>query len=708
MNSYLKGVAMTYVLLSSGAAMSLAGAAERKPAITERVLGEEADGADWPAYGRTFSEDHYSPLTQISDRNLSRLRLAWFIDLPTMISSLSAPLAVDGVLYFAVGYSVVYAADASTGKVLWTYDPQVTAATNDKLRAAWGIRGLAYSNGRLFVGTQDGRLVALSASTGKLVWSVQTTDPEDARYITGAPRVFKDKVIIGHGGADVGPVRGYVTAYDKDTGRQAWRFFVVPGDPAKGFENKAMEMAAKTWTGEWWKYGGGGTVWNAMTYDPKYNRIYLGTGNGAPWNRKVRSPGGGDNLFLSSIVALNADTGEYAWHYQTTPGESWDFNSDMDIELATLIIDGSPRDVILHAPKNGFFYVIDRADGKLISAEPYTKVTWAERIDKETGRPVEDPQARYPNGETAFLPGSGGAHTWHAMSFSPQTKLVYLPVSFLGGYYNDRGVDPKTWTPTTRPAFDTGLSMLGPDIDLPDPDDRPLGALQARDPVAQRIVWSIPSLASVDGGILSTAGNLVFQGRADGAFVARAADSGKLLWSFDAQNGISGQPITYLTHGKQFVTVIAGYGGSATLAGAASARFGWGYRTQMRRVLTFAIDGRGALPPRPKTVPEKVADDGTLVVDTAKSARGRLLFETHCLLCHGPGAIAGGSAPDLRASAIPLSGNAFTGIVQNGSLQLNGMPRFDELDAGQIEDLRDYIRREARKAIAKEPAKAVP
>jgi quinohemoprotein ethanol dehydrogenase len=257
------------------------------------------------------------------------------------------------------------------------------------MRMAWGIRGLAFWKGRVYVGVQDGRLIALDAATGELAWSVLTTQPGDNRYITGAPRVFNDSVIIGHGGADFGYVRGYVTAYDADSGEQRWRWHVVPGNPADGFENAAMEMAAKTWTGEWWKNGGGGTVWNAMTYDPEYNRIYLGTGNGSPWNHKLRSPDGGDNLFLCSVVALDADTGEYVWHYQTTPGESWDFNSTMDMVLADLDIEGKPRKVMLHAPKNGFFYVIDRDTGKPLSAEKLGKVTWAERVDMATGRPVE-------------------------------------------------------------------------------------------------------------------------------------------------------------------------------------------------------------------------------------------------------------------------------------------------------------------------------
>ncbi|MBW2423132.1 MAG: PQQ-binding-like beta-propeller repeat protein, partial [Deltaproteobacteria bacterium] len=310
---------------------------------------DEASGRDWAAYGRTFSEQRFSPLAEIDTENVSRLGLVWSLLLPDVPNVSTVPLAVDGVIYFAAGYSVVHAVDALSGELLWKYDPRVRGF---KMRFAWGSRGLAYWNGKLYAAAQDGRLFAVDARTGDLVWEVQTTEPGDVRYITGAPRVFDGKVAIGHAGADAGPVRGYVTAYDAETGEEIWRFHTVPGDPSQGFENDAMEMAAATWTGEWWRFGGGGTVWNAMTYDPEFDRIYLGTGNGTPWNQKVRSPGGGDNLFLCSIVALDADTGEYAWHYQVNPGETWDFNSAMDIVLTEHEIDGRPRKLLLHAPKN--------------------------------------------------------------------------------------------------------------------------------------------------------------------------------------------------------------------------------------------------------------------------------------------------------------------------------------------------------------------
>ena len=669
--------------------------AEAASASNPPMFTDETDGTNWPSVGRTYYETYYSPLSQVNGATIDRLKLAWYIDLPPMISALSTPLAVDGVVYFAVGFSLVYAADAASGEVLWIYDPKVTEAANDQLKPAWGIRGLAYADGRIFVGTQDGRLIALSSKTGDLLWSARTTGKNDGRFITGAPRVFNGKVIIGHGGAD-GPIpmRGYVTAYDVTSGKQLWRFNLVPGNPADGFENDAMKMAAATWRGEWWKYGGGGSAWNAMTYDPKYNRVYIGTGNGQPWNRDIRSPGGGDNLFLCSIVALDADTGEYVWHYQTTPGETWDYNSVMDIELVTLEIDGTRQDVILHAPKNGFFYVIGRATGKLIDAEPFTKVTWAKYIDKETGRPVETTEARYPDGYTMIFPGSIGAHNWRAMSYSPKTGLVYIPTTFLPAEYDAKGITSATWN---REMNSNGFVLRLPD-DLPEPDGTPQGALQAWDPVAMKTVWTAPSLSPFDGGALSTAGNLVFQGRANGAFEARRDSTGEVLWSFDAQNGILGQPITYTVSGKQYVTVIAGFAGSPAIYGPVVAQFGWHYRTQHRRVLTFTLDGRATLPPKETPEPIKIVEDDAFVADQAKGNSGGTLYIPNCITCHGVGAVAAGSAPDLRASEIILSYELFDEVVRGGLFRTNGMPQFDHLSTEDAESIRQYVRTQAHKA----------
>ncbi len=654
--------------------------------IDDAWLADGSDGSQWPAFGRTFSEQRYSPLDQVNTGNVNRLGLAWTLDLDDVWDMATVPIEVDGVIYFAAGYSVVHAVDAVTGKLLWKYDPKVSAR---KMRMAWGSRGLTYYKGKIYTGVQDGRLFALDAKTGKLVWETLTTTPGDNRYITGAPRAFAGKVIIGHGGADFGFVRGYVTAYDAETGKQDWRWYIVPGNPADGFENAAMKMAAKTWTGQWWISGGGGTAWNAMTYDPELNRVYIGTGNGSPWNHQLRSPGGGDNLFLCSVVALDADTGQYLWHYQTTPGESWDFTSTMDITLATIEIDGKPRKVLMHAPKNGFFYVIDRETGKLISAEKIDKVTWADHIDMATGRPVENPGVRYEDGEAIFYPGSGGAHNWQPMSYSPRTGLTYIPTIRLAGYYNQGKRDPARW------KFD-GTDFSGLDQPFMDvPKSAGSSSLLAWDPVKQKEAWRIEKVGSHNGGTMATAGDLVFQPQADGYFVANDARSGKELWRSFMGVGSVSAPITYTVNGKQYVTVLAGWSGGQMLLGSLSAQFGWVGRDHPRRVLTYELDGSAQMPSSPPKTVVKPLIAPEFKLDHALAQKGRKVYE-QCTICHGVSAVAGGFAPDLRASPIPLSFEALSSVVRDGTLQSRGMPPFPELTDAEITELQHFFREQAR------------
>ena len=656
--------------------------------VDDRSLA--SGGSDWPGYGRAFDQQRFSPLAEINAGNVGKLGLVSWLDLPHISNVATAPLEAHGVIYFAAGYSVVHAVDAASGKLLWTYDPKVTGF---KMRLAWGSRGLALWHDKVYVGTQDGRLVALDARRGQLVWEVDTTEPGDIRYITGAPLVYHGKVLIGQGGADFGATRGYVTAYDAESGKQLWRFYVVPGDPSKGFENEAMRMAAATWTGEWWRFGGGGTVWNAMTYDPDFNRVYLGTGNGSPWNRKIRSPGGGDNLFLSSIVALDADSGAYLWHYQTTPGESWDFNSDMDMILATLVIDGQPRKVLLQAAKNGFFYVLDRDTGKLLSAEKFAKVTWAERVDLATGRPVETANARYQSGETLIWPGSLGAHSWQPMSFDPKTGLVYIPGRDVPGYYNDKGIDPKTWQMGRDGTF--GVNVLTDDA----PPDAGQGWLVAWDPLRQVQAWRLALPGVISGGTMATEGGLVFQANAGGEFAAYDARSGRKLWTFDMGVGGNAPPITYSVRGRQYVSVLAGWSGQAMMLGSLSAQHGWVGREHPRRLLIFALDGKARLPPAaPPARPTPLAEP-ELTLDPIRVERGKKLFN-HCVSCHGLGAVAGGYAPDLRASSILTSPTALDTIVRQGTLESSGMPKFAELTTDDLEDLRHFVRSRALAALA--------
>src|SRR6267154_2268452 len=384
------------------------------PVNAARLDNAERDSSNWLSYGRTYSEQRYSPLAKISDSNANQLGLTWYADLDTNRGQEATPLVIDGVMYVSTAWSLVKAYDAASGKLLWSYDPQVPRRLGVNGCCDAGSRGVAAWNGKIFVGTFDGRLVALDATSGKPVWSVLTIDPAKPYTITQAPRVIKGRVVIGNAGAEYG-VRGYISAYDAETGKLAWRFYTVPGDPSKPFENQAMARAAKTWSGEWWKLGGGGTVWESLSYDPALNLIYFGVSNGVEWNHTVRSAGKGDNLFLSSIVAVNADTGEYAWHYQATPGEEWDYDAVQQLTLADLEIGGVSRKVLMQANKNGFFYVLDRTNGKLLSAHNFAPITWARGVDLKAGRPIENPGIRYdktgkPSNQ---IPGPLGAHSWH-------------------------------------------------------------------------------------------------------------------------------------------------------------------------------------------------------------------------------------------------------------------------------------------------------
>lgn len=650
---------------------------------------DQVPDENWVSYGGNDRDTHYSPLSQINASNVADLKLSWFHDLEPVANPVVAPIAIDGVLYFAYGYSVLHAMDAVTGQLLWKYDPKVPEVAGEKLRGGWGVRGIAYSNGKIFVGTHDGRLIAVDAKDGSQVWSVQSLDKTDATYITGAPWVLGDKVAIGFGGGDFGAARGYVTAYDAETGSEAWRFYVVPGNPADGFENAAMEMAAETWTGEWWKYGGGGTVWNAMAYDKDLNLVYLGTGNGTPVNQKIRSPGGGDNLFLCSIVALNADTGEYVWHYQVNPGETWDYNASMDIELAELEIDGEARSVLLHAPKNGFFYVIDRKTGELLSAEKFVRANWAESIDLTTGRPIENPEARFPDGKGSLVyPSTIGARSIQAMSYSPKSGLAYFPAIDREHVFADPAGDLSEWQMKPGMAVNQGLGAPSRPIERKPESSE----LMAWDPVEQKKVWSVPQTGIFNGGTAATAGNLVFQGQLTGHFSAFSADSGELLWQFDTQTGVQSNPITYTVDGVQYVTVIAGWRGMGNPSGL---DIEWEYRLQPRRVLTFALNGDAELPAAgPRSSP--FLDDPQFVVDDEKALLGRTLTFTHCGLCHGFGLRSGGAAPDLRKSALPLNLDGLKSVLQDGALLPRGMPQFSEFTDEQVEAIQHYIRQQAR------------
>jgi quinohemoprotein ethanol dehydrogenase len=660
----------------------------REPVDRTSTAAQPGAGANWTSHGGDADETDYSVLSAINTRNVKRLGLAWSLELRGEVSLEATPLAVDGVLYFTGSYGTVYAVDAATGRLLWRHDPQIWKHHPERMRLSFAVnRGVAYEGGRVFSATLDGRLLALDAANGHLLWEVETLAPDALMFITGAPRAYHGKVVIGQGGADFGS-RGYVTAYDAVTGRQLWRFYLAPGTPEQNRGDPAMERAAATWTGSYWKTGTGGSPWDSLTFDAKLNRLYVAAGNAAPNDPSVRSPGGGDNLYTASIVALDADTGRYVWHYQINPRDEWDYDCTQQMTIAQLLIDGERRDVLMQAPKNGFFYMLDRHTGKLISAAKIGKVTWAERIDLASGRPVESKDARYDTvGETVIWPNPTGAHNWQAMSYSPQVGLVFIPYMQNGVHYY-RG-EPQPWD-----VLIGGLAIGSAKVD---PEDGK-GALLAWDPVAQRPAWKVQHDFIWSGGTLSTAGNLVFQGTADGYLSAYDARSGRRQWRFDAQLGIIAAPISYTAQGKQYVAVLVGYGGAASI-GSDTMNVGWKWGAP-RRLLAFALDETAQLPPpAPHDTSVHPLDDARIVIRAADVASGKALY-IHCVLCHGRElSSAGAPAPDLRESAVAIDRDAFWKVVHDGALMPQGMPQFEDFTREQADELYAYIRAGAREAL---------
>jgi quinohemoprotein ethanol dehydrogenase len=623
---------------------------------------------DWPSYGLDYAETRFSKLDQINADNVKSLGLQWSYNLKSERGVEATPLVVDGIMYVTASWSVVHAIDTRSGKSLWTFDPGVDRSKGYRGCCDVVNRGVALYKGKVFVAAYDGRLVALDAATGNKLWETDTLlDHEHSYTITGAPRVFNGKVVIGNGGAEYG-ARGYVTAYDAETGKQAWRWFTVPGDPSKPFEDASMEAAAKTWdpAGKWWINGGGGTPWDTITFDPDLNLVYVGTGNGSPWNRNLRSPAGGDNLYLASLVALNADTGKYVWHYQETPGDNWDYTSTQPMILADLTIDGKPRKVILHAPKNGFFFVIDRTDGKFISAKNFVDVNWATGYDA-SGRPIEVPEARSPDKSFDAIPGPYGAHNWHPMSFNPQTGLVYLPAQ--GVPLNLTG--EKALTQNKMEPFKFGSTTgwnVGFTLNATPPKNLPFGRLVAWDPVQQKEVWRADYVAPWNGGTLTTAGNLVFQGTADGRFIAYNAKTGEKLWESPLGTGAVAAPATYMVDGVQYVSIAVGWGGVFGISARATEHEAPG------TVYTFAVGGKAKMPEFAKYQMGNLLTG--IEYDPKDVPEGTAIYVAACATCHGvPGVDRGGNVKNLGYSTTEKIAH-LKDIVFKGPFRDKGMPDF--------------------------------
>jgi quinohemoprotein ethanol dehydrogenase len=654
-----------------------------------RLIAADSEPDNWMSPGRTYDEQHFSPLKNIDADNSKNLGLAWFYDLDTAHRGQeSTPLVIDGVMYVTSAWSKVFALDAKTGTPLWVFDPKVPGQAAVNACCDTVNRGVAAWKGRVYLGTLDGRLIALDAATGKPAWEVATV-PAGGRYtITGAPRVVKGMVLIGNGGAEMG-MRGYVTAYDADSGKQIWRFFTVPGDPAKPFESAALEKAAKTWRGEWWKLGAGGPVWDSIVYDPTLDLIYIGVGNGTPWNRAKL---GGDGLYLSSIVALKADTGEYAWHYQTTPGDEWDFDSCSPLVLADLDIGGKKRSVIMQAPKNGFFYVLDRATGELLSADPFAVTNWAKRVDMKTGRPIIESGARYGESGKPFvaMPGPGGAHSWQPMSFSPSTRWVYLPVTEAGfPFIPEHDSKQRTLGWNTGVDFNSGSLPQDPKIKAQIKSGLK-GHLAAWDPVARKEVWRVELGHPWNGGVLATAGNLIFQGTGMGEFVAYRADTGERLWSAATQAGVLAAPISYSVDGEQYVAVEVGWGGAFGLAAGELARDSH-IASNLPRILVYKLGGGAALPALAAPAPVAL-DPPPDAASAATVTEGKALYHTYCSTCHGDSATGSGVLPDLRYSGLIKDAAGFDLVVRQGARIDKGMVAFkDEITPQDLEKIRAYV-----------------
>ena len=669
---------------------------------TDRISTASA-GEEWLTYGGTYDEQRHSSLTNVNTDTVADLGVAWTYDLATNRGVESTPIVVDGVMYVTSAWSLVYALDAKTGEELWVYDPDVDRAVGVKACCDVVNRGVAVYDGKVYVGVIDGRLEALDAETGEVVWSKVTVDQSKPYTITGAPRVVNGKVLIGNGGAELG-VRGYLSAYDANTGDKIWRFFTVP-NPEKQPDGEVSDAAFEefgnvTWgdEGAWVTDGGGGTVWDSIVYDEVNDQIIFGVGNGSPWNREFRDPSGGDNLFLSSIVAVDAETGTYKWHFQTTPGDNWDYTATQTIILADLPLgeDGASRRIAMQAPKNGFFYVLDAETGEFLSGDAFVPQNWTTGLD-EAGRPIEVAAARYGDVPYQQTPGPLGAHNWHPMAFNPDLNLAYIPAQEIPqAYARDSRFESQSVGWNTGADFSAGVPPIAPPEVAKFLRSTLKGRLIAWDPVAGEPRWTVEHDNAWNGGVLSTAGGLVFQGKLNGEFAAYDAATGDKLWSHELKSGGASGPGTFMIDGEQYVTITTGWGSAFGLA--AGFAYDEAVSSTVGKVVTFKLGGDGEIadpdfPMIDKTPKADAFGDETLI------AEGAVHYSRNCAVCHGPLAVSSGVLPDLRWSAITGNDIAWKGVVLDGNLAVNGMVSFaDYLTPEQAEAVRAYVLAQAHAA----------
>lgn len=697
-------------LLAAGSARAWS-AQVRVPAARSR--------ANWPLLGGGWREQFYSPLLQINARNVQTLGVAWQYDampgrggVPRGLEA--TPVVVNGVLYTSLAWSEVVALDPGTGRRLWRYDPHVDGEADRRSCCDVVNRGVAVWHGRVFVGTNDGYLVALDARSGRVLWRVDTiVDRSHPYVITGAPEVAGHVVVIGNGGAEFG-VRGYVSAYDLRSGAFRWRFYTVPGDPKGGDQQPELKWAARTWNprSRYWITGAGGTVWGTMTYDPELNLLYFGTGNGTPYPTWFRSPGESDNLFLDSILAIDPDSGRLKWYYQETPGEMWDYDATQSLVLADLRIGGRIRKVLMQASKNGFFYILDRADGRLLSATKFVYVNWASRVDLKTGRPILTGRGWYKDKPRLVYPGEAGGHNWMPMSYSRQTGLVYIPAIDTPMLFS--AAPSYTYHPG---EFNMAAAGAFPPVPAQFRDPSHPAQMRERliawDPVAKHEVWRVPLGGFFNGGVLSTAGGVVFQGTSGGHLIAYDSRTGRVLRDIDVGTGIMAAPATYSLNGQQYVVVLAGYGGAMLkmFAKGVAARQ---YQNEPR-IIAFELNGGPVrLPPR-LTLPPLPAKPYVVDATPLTLERGKALYLTNCARCHGGfwrGVPAG--YPDLKRLPPGLYGS-FDRIVLGGALRQEGMASFaDVLRPGDLRAIEAYLQSETNRLItgshsdSDEPKAAAP